>query len=153
MASAKSSISQIIGIDPGKSGGICIIDREGKIIKVVKTPETAKDLFDFLKQNSENSYCFLEKVQGRPKMAGMFEFGRNFGYIEMALLATNIPTLTVIPQKWQKFYSIGNKGEGTSSEWKNKLKQKAQQLFPDIKITLDVSDAILIAEYGRQELK
>ena len=72
----------------------------------------------------------------------------------MALLATNISTTTVTPQKWEKFYQLGTSTNHSKTEWKNKLKFKAQQLFPLAKnITLSTADAILIAYYARQNHK
>ena len=41
--------------------------------------------------------------------------------------------------------------EESKSQWKNRLKAKAQQLFPKLKITLKTADAILIAEYCRRK--
>lgn len=68
----------------------------------------------------------------------------------MALLACDIPTVTVTPQIWQKALQLGTKGDDSTTIWKNKLRAKAQQLFPYIKsITLAISDALLICEYAR----
>lgn len=147
---------KLIGIDPGKSGGIVVFSLEkNEIVEVAKMPETMKDLHTFLKIYSNNSICFLERVGGRPGMGAsqMFNFGQNFGHIEMALAALDIKTMEVTPQKWQKYYQFGVKGSMSQSAWKNKLKTRAQQLFPKIKITLDTADALLIMEYGRVTLK
>jgi hypothetical protein len=38
------------------------------------------------------------------------------------------------------------------TEWKNKLKDAAQKLFPNIKMTLNISDALLILEYYKRFL-
>lgn len=79
----------------------------------------------------------------------MFNFGEGYGWLEMGLLACKIPTIAVTPQKWQKELQLGNKRNKTKTEWKNKLKQRAEQLFPYVgKITLDTSDALLILHYG-----
>lgn len=144
----------IIGIDPGKEGGICILNTINKGISVRKMPATPKELLVLLQTYSKigNVLCVMEKVQGLPRMGGsaMFNFGKGFGYLEMALLATQIKTITVIPQKWQKHYSLGTASScATSTIWKNKLKAKAEQLFPKQNIFLWGADAILIAEYGR----
>lgn len=142
---------KLIGIDPGKSGGIAVYSlTRNKLIEVVNMPETTKDLFDYLKNFQKNSVCFLEKVGGLPGMGGsaMFNFGKNFGSIETCLIALNIKTYEVTPQSWQKTFQVGTKGKKSTSEWKNKLKFKAQQLYPNVKVTLATSDALLIMEYG-----
>ena len=70
----------------------------------------------------------------------------------MALMALYIPANTVTPQKWMKSYQLGHSSAYTKTEWKNRLKGKAQQLFPSLgkKVTLKVCDALLLAEYGRR---
>lgn len=147
-------MANIIGIDPGASGAIVVFRESGSIF-VIKMPPTPNEILQFLKLHSVNSFCFIEKVQGLPGNGGsaMFNFGKGYGHLEMALLANKIPFETVTPQKWQPTYQLGTKGSQTTTEWKNKLKAKAEQLFPNQKVTLWNSDALLIAEYGRRILK
>lgn len=139
----------IIAIDPGAKGGI-VVKSESGYLHVHKMPETPTDLLELLTQYEYNSTCYLEKVGGMPGMGGssMFNFGRGYGHIEMALLALKIPTVTVTPHKWQKELQMGTKGDRSTSEWKNHLKAKAQQLYPDQKFTLDTADAALICHYA-----
>lgn len=143
---------KIIAIDPGNNGGIAVysVDK-GRVIEVVKMPETPQELLRFLRLYCFNSICYLEKVQGLPGMSAssMFNFGKGYGHLEMSLLACKIPTISVTPQKWQKTLQLGNKGNKSTTVWKNKLKAKAEQLFPYVgKITLAVSDALLILQYA-----
>lgn len=144
-----------IGIDPGKHGGIAVLGEAGAVIDVVKMPETPQDLLGFLFQYKENSVCTLERVGGMPGNGGsaMFNFGKGYGHLQMALIALEIPTEDVTPNKWEKTYQLGSSGKFSKTEWKNKLKAKAQQLFPSLgkKITLATCDALLIAEYGRRQ--
>ena len=87
-------------------------------------------------------------MPGQGGMA-MFNFGKGFGHLEMALLGMGVPTVEVTPQKWQKSFQLGNsKSCSSKTEWKNKLKAKAQQLFPNIKVTLWSADALLLYHYG-----
>ncbi len=147
---------KIIGIDPGKNGAICILSNEGEVLTLDKMPATPNDLYSFLQEHSDCSACFLEKVGGMPGNGGsaMFNFGKGYGWLEMALIACKIKTVTVTPQKWQKHYQLGSSSTCTHTEWKNKLKAKAQQLFPSLgkKVTLVTCDALLIAEYGRTHI-
>ena len=114
-------------------------------------PPTPQELLNLLRIYSFNSICYLEKVQGLPGMSGggMFTFGRGYGHLEMALLCCKIPTMSVTPQKWQKELQLGNRGNKSTTEWKNKLKAKAEQLFPYLRITLAVSDSLLILQYAK----
>ena len=144
--------NKIIAIDPGNNGGITIYSAEDKkVIESIKMPATPQELLNILKIYSFNSVCYLEKVQGLPGMSGggMFTFGRGYGHLEMALLCCKIPTVSVTPQKWQKELQLGNRGNKSTTEWKNKLKAKAEQLFPYLRITLAVSDSLLILQYAK----
>lgn len=144
--------NKIIAIDPGNNGGITIYSVEDKrVIESIKMPATPQELLNLLRIYSFNSVCYLEKVQGLPGMSGggMFTFGRGYGHLEMALLCCKIPTVSVTPQKWQKELQLGNRGNKTTTEWKNKLKAKAEQLFPYLRITLAVSDSLLILQYAK----
>lgn len=148
-------MKRYIGIDPGKHGGIAVMGADGEVLEVVKMPETPQDLLDFLEQYSEDSFCTLERVGGMPGNGGsaMFNFGKGYGHLQMALLALHIPTEDVTPSKWEKTYQLGSSGKYTKTEWKNRLKAKAQQMFPHLgkKVTLATSDALLICEYGRRQ--
>lgn len=145
---------KVIGIDPGIKGGIAILDND-KLVEVVNMPETAKDVCSFLKKHSDG-IAYLEELGGMPKMSGtsMFKLGRGYGNLEMALLANEIRTIKVRPQKWEKFYSLGTKAKaGGYTAWKRVLKAKAQELFPNTKVTLVNCDALLIAWYGYKNEK
>lgn len=143
---------KIIGIDPGKAGGIAVYSVDvGRAVEVAAMPVTPQDLLHLLRMYQYNSVCYLERVQGMPGNSGsaMFNFGVGYGQLQMALLAVKIPTITVTPQRWQKELQLGHKGQQTTAQWKNKLRQKAEQLFPYIEhITLSTADALLIMQYG-----
>lgn len=156
---------RIIAIDPGINGGISVYSKTCKeVIDCIPMPESPNDLLKFLSHHQKNAVCYLEKVQGIPGMGAtaMFNFGRGFGQLEMALVAMKIPTIEVTPQKWQKELQLGVKGHKTTNEWKTKLKTFAQQLFPNIErkfnlktktAWLKVSDSLLIMEYARRQEK
>jgi Holliday junction resolvasome RuvABC endonuclease subunit len=84
-------------------------------------------------------------------VASSFKFGVNYGIVRMALTAAGIPFEEVTPQAWQKALGITHrKKTETPSEWKNRLRARAQQLFPSVSLTLATADALLIAEYCRR---
>jgi len=139
----------IIGIDPGKSGGLTVMDEHGCIIDVQPmTKMTEADIGEWFYEWSEdgNVFAYLEKVHSMPGqgVASMFKFGQGFGFLIGCLTCLGIPYEFVTPQKWQKYLSCQTKGD------KNVTKSKAQQLFPELKITHAIADSILIAEYGRR---
>lgn len=146
-----------LGIDPGKSGGIAWIFRSRTT--AISMPSTERDIWDVLEgmeSLSSRAIAVIEKVggytgEGQPGSA-MFNFGWGYGGLRMALIAANIPFEEVTPQKWQKAMGIsGRKKTESKTQWKNRLKAKAQQLFPELKVTLSTCDALLIAEYARRK--
>lgn len=147
-----------IGVDPGKNGGIAIF-LPGQEPYAVPMPETRQDLWHvFSAFKGCQVFCYIEKVQGYMGPEGeapgsaMFNFGCNYGLLLMALVAAEIPHEEVPPQQWQKGLHIPpREKKETKTQWKNRLKQKAQGLFPKIKVTLAIADALLIAEYTRRK--
>jgi hypothetical protein len=141
---------KLIAIDPGKNGGVAIL-REDKTIRIHKIPITPKDTEILFKMYQKDAVCFIEKVFGMPGRGGsaMFTFGQMYGWLEMALINSKIPTTQITPQKWIKFHGLGTKGSMTDTEWKNKLKARAQQLHPNVAVTLWNADALLILEYAK----
>ena len=149
----------VLGIDPGLSGGISVLGMDGVLLDVVVMPSTMQDLLDYLRRWVVGDYvpvCYMESVgYGLPgqSSSATAKFARHNGHIEMALLSLGIKTNMVTPQKWMKSYQLGRSSDYSKTEWKNRLKSKAQQLFPSLGglVTLKVCDSLLIAEYGRKQ--
>ena len=138
---------RIIGIDPGSSGAIAMLDTS-ESVQYWKMPDTEMDLWDCLVNQKPIAAAFIEKVHAMPRqgVSSTFKFGRNYGMLLMALTASGIPFTEVTPQTWQKSLNCMSKGD------KNVTKRRAQQLFPQLKVTHAIADALLIAEYGRRVL-
>ena len=143
-----------IGIDPGASGGIAWSSPLGD--KSAPLPKTLGDfreqVFEILGQQGffhaiSQSVCYLESppkfVKAIPGSA-VFVMAQSFGRIEGVLAAFKVPTVTVTPQAWQKAHGLGTRGDMTTTQWKNKLKARAQSLYPEEKVTLATADALLI---------
>ena len=151
----------ILSCDPGQSGGIAWCFESKTYAE--KMPATPKDIFLFLRERAteadgfEPCICYIEKVGGYVSgNAGpaAVKFGRHCGNLEMALLALNIKYIEVLPKKWMDFF-IGKQKYPTSmkpaqrkTKRKNLIKAKAQALYPDIKVTLAISDALGILCYA-----
>ena len=141
-----------LAIDPGASGGFAWTDSSGKI-HCQPMPETEGDVIAFIRSRScDGCAVVLEQVVGFIPMAGagaMFSFGENFGGIKFTVQAFNMPLTLVRPQAWQKALSLGTKKD-YGKDWKNHLKERAQQLFPEVEnITLKTADALLILHYAQ----
>lgn len=149
-----------IGIDPGKKGGIAVIrDDVAVAYKIRDTLGDNRDLFEQISEYS-NSFCLIEDVHAMPGNSpnSMFSFGQNFGMLLTFLSSNYIAFETVTPQVWQKEFGLltsqlketTGKREFTKTEKKRCHYQKAQELFPHIKMTHALADALLIAEFNRR---
>ena len=143
----------IIGIDPGKGGGIAFFFADGPIVH--KMPDTLKDIADLFVEvvaakiggwTPFVGLAYIEKGHSSPQMGvtSAFTFGQGYGALLMLLTCRGIPFEQVTPQKWQKAMGCMSKGD------KNVTKRRAQELFPQLKITHATADALLIGEYGRR---
>ena len=136
-----------LGIDPGISGGIALLSANGDVVDLSPMPDTEKDVVDHLRELSPRvKYAVLEKVGPMPKqgIASTAKFMKQYGVLIGVLFALDIRFEDVRPQVWQHALNCRTGGD------KNVSKRKAQQLFPQQKITHAVADAALIAEYARR---
>ncbi len=146
-----------IGIDPGKSGGIAVLDEGGRLMCACKIPATEKDVYDVIHEFRENSIALIEHVHGRPGhgSSGMFNFGRSFGGLRMALIACAVPFSEISPVSWQKMFGLTSSKKRSDKDKKNANKACAQELFPEqrtgVKVTHLVADSMLIAEACRRQ--
>ena len=152
-----SHFKKWIGIDPGKSGGICVLSNE--TVRAYKCPETADKmatLFSIIIGNDApiDIHITIEQVWARPTNGARhsFAYGTNYGIWFGLAAAHEVEMNVVSPQKW-----MAEVGCPKGMEVKNRkhwLKDKAKELYPQIpKVTLATADAIMIAEYGRNVTK
>ena len=141
----------ILGIDPGASGAVAFYGTTGGVngyggIETCALSGTERDVSNFLVQFRNGTFAYIEKVHSMPRqgVASSFKFGMSYGFLRGCLISLGIPFEEVTPQRWQKAMGCLSKGD------KNVTKARAQQLFPEIKITHAIADALLIAEYGRR---
>lgn len=140
-------VSAYLGLDPGASGGIAsIADGDTEVFKL---DTTERDIAEVLGHFARTFYCFayIERVNAMPKqgVSSTFKFGKNYGFLRGCLIALEIPFDEVAPGVWQRAMGCLSGGD------KNVTKAKAQQLFPQIKLTHHTADALLIAEYCRRK--
>jgi len=143
----------IIGIDPGKNGGIARIITVNKQEQwtAYKCPKTINEMADILKTFKKFAIkpkCFLESVHAFPTDArsSAFKFGMNFGIWQGILASLDIETILVTPQAWQKGLELPK----NKQERKNRLKEIATK-ESGLKATLKTADAICLAMHGIKE--
>lgn len=152
-----------LGVDPGASGGLAAL-WPGKTV-VSPMPDLENELWEWLSRYSARNgvihgFCctaILEKVGGYiPGSRGnigsaMFKFGQFYGTLRGMLVAADIPFVEVAPTRWQNYFYLKSRPSESKPQFKRRLKEKAQEIFPGLKVTLATADALLIAEYYRRK--
>lgn len=136
-----------MGVDPGQSGAIAWIDETGRNYEAWKLRDrTIREICDAMATDLVD-FAYVERVSAMPKqgVSSTFKFGENYGILQACLVADNIPFERVTPAKWQAALNCRSGGN------KNITKQRAAELFPDVKVTHAIADALLIAEYCRRQ--
>jgi|TARA_B110000438_G_scaffold6080_1_gene6035 crossover junction endodeoxyribonuclease RuvC len=151
----------IIGVDPGISGAISIIENK-KILEVYDTPTmidgkknkrqiNSAQVTNIIKErlNKEKDVVVVvEQVNAMPGqgVTSMFNFGQSFGVIKGICAALGLPIYFVRPTKWKKHFNLIKTNKDAS-------RTKVIEAYPEISSKLhrkkdsNRADAILIALY------
>ena len=152
---------KVIGIDPGLSGAIAILE-EKKVIGVFEMPVMAEgkknkrqlnsaQLVNIIQDNlnnKEEAIIVVEQVNAMPGqgVTSMFNFGQTFGAIKGVCAALKLPIFFVRPSKWKKHFELINASKDSS-------RTKVIEMYPTLsnqltkKKDVNKSDAILIARF------
>ena len=152
---------KIIGIDPGLSGAIAILENN-KVLNIFDIPVMSEGkknkrqlnsalLVNLLKENinkEEEVAVVVEQVNAMPGqgVTSMFNFGQTFGSIKGICAALELPIYFVRPSKWKKHFDLIKSSKDSS-------RTKAIEMYPKLsnqlakKKDVNKSDAILIARY------
>tara|TARA_Y100000310_G_scaffold231857_1_gene234580 strand:- start:2157 stop:2636 length:480 start_codon:yes stop_codon:yes gene_type:complete len=142
-----------IGIDPGKSGAICVI--EDDFIRAFPCPDNIQDMaLIFAMAISVNEtkavVAYIEKVWARPTdgKGSIWKFAENYGTWKGIAGAYETDLKEVSPQMWIKYFETPKM---MKSARKRYLRDKARSMYPELKkVTLKTADAILIATYAKE---
>jgi hypothetical protein len=141
-----------VGIDPGKTGAVAILDESGWVdFHDFQDPPTAGKKLRCANKRWRIQLACLEKVHAfrEQGVVSGFNFGANFGMWEGILCALDIPYRLITPKTWQK--GMLTKADGLTPE-KQALKV-ARGLFPKAELHLakhkDRACALLMAYYGK----
>lgn len=159
-------IDTVIGIDPGASGGIAVY-QPGRPTKTIRMPKDIRALRSFFEYYAENykAIVFLEKLSVRPddirigedgkgnigKLARIQQMLANYEHLKVLLETAGIPFALVHPMKWQTRLQLRGVAEDRA-ERKRRYKERAAELYPDVRVTLWNGDALLIMHFGRWAL-
>jgi len=97
-----------IGIDPGKTGCVCVLSPDGGLALIDHHELIVQDLVGIKAQYGDNLCCLIERQQSMPKQGlastctCCFGYGQYYG----ALQALGIAFETVRSQEWMKGLGI-----------------------------------------------
>ena len=152
---------KIVGIDPGLSGAIAILENK-KVLSLFDMPIMAEgkknkrqlnsaQLVNIIKESlnlNDEIAVVVEQVNAMPGqgVTSMFNFGQTFGAIKGVCAALDLPIFFVRPSKWKKYFELINSSKDSS-------RTKAIEMYPSLsnqlakKKDVNKSDAILIARF------
>ena len=152
-------MSIIIGIDPGKSGAIAVLDDCCRV-EIYDIGGSLVDAVTRLKQLSEVydiTGVVIEKVHSFPKqgVASSFDFGCTYGHLRGACIALGIPIIAEpSPQQWKKAIFGSSISKLDKAGQKRAARDKARELYPLTAPMLarvkdaDKAEALLLCVYG-----
>ena len=131
---------KIIGIDPGLSGAIAILENN-KVLNIFEIPVMSEGkknkrqlnsalLVKLIKDNiseKDEVSVVVEQVNAMPGqgVTSMFNFGQTFGAIKGICAALNLPIFFVRPSKWKKHFELINSSKDSS-------RTKAIEMYPSL---------------------
>jgi crossover junction endodeoxyribonuclease RuvC len=150
---------KVLGLDPGLSGALAIVDAEHVLfvddlpVHRIKRGKSIKSDLDLgglraLLMAHAHDHVWIEQVHAMPKqgVASMFRFGMVTGQILGLVAGLGKPYSLILPQRWQRLAGCGPSPDAA--------RQRAGQLYPDAvphlvrKKDSGRADAILIARAG-----
>jgi hypothetical protein len=140
-----------IGIDPGKTGAIAVMDGNDMSVHVYDMPSTIEEKRAILSEIGTVRCAWIEKPFF-PRMIGIknaVTIAQAYGELKTCLFFAGIPTFEVDPSAWKKTMHL--------STDKNASRALASQYFPDAadqwsRVRDDGrAEAALIAYYGARK--
>jgi len=136
----------VLGCDPGHSGCLTYWDGHNAPHCFPLKDMTPKDICDVLREYAPKTInAVLEQVHSMPKQGvkSVWTFSGSYHCLLMGLYAFGYTFNLVRPQAWQKALNCMSGGD------KNVTKARAQQLFPEERITHAKADSMLLAYYAK----
>jgi len=151
-----------IGVDPGLSGALAVLDHAGAFVGAYDTPvltlrtsRGTRSEYDvpgmvalLAPYAGAGLHVVIEESQAMPGQGvrSMFTTGYGYGLWLGILAALAIPYTPVRPVVWKKAFGLGKDKEAA--------RLKAQQIFPSADLRLRKhhgrAEALLLAHYGGQ---
>lgn len=145
----------IVGIDPGITGGLAFLHRDGDIhlrempVYTTKGGKNEIDPVAVMRALEGADVVWLEQVGAMPGqgVTSMFNFGKSFGILIGVCAGVGIPYMFVTPQAWKKQFGL----IGSDKDYaRTLLIQQYPELASMVARKKDggLADAFWIARYG-----
>lgn len=151
-----------LGIDPGLGGGFAVISN---CVIMEATPMLATEMechqwMASIKNMYPSIQACIEQIQpaifgvGKTSMSKLYG---NYMACRMLLVCNSIPFIEVPPKVWQAQIGMFKKKNENQNKWKDRLRQKAQNMYPTFSgwlheplyVQKAFSDAVLLARYAQ----
>lgn len=124
-----------LGVDPGKKGGLTVLDESGAIVAMTTKHPTAIETYSWLRTAIEAhrvQMCAIEKPFAKSMNKGVFTYLSEYGELRMCLRLANIPFIEIHPSKWtKKLHKDLEGGRDSFESSKEASLQVARQLWPE----------------------
>ena len=156
----------ILGVDPGLSGALAIIDPlANSIIDVTDTPVVPSGIgnrkminvqeltFHLDRFSNDILFSVIEEVHSTPNdgPVGAFSFGKSFGIVIGIVGAFRIPIFFTPPSVWKNCMGLST-NKGDSRKLAGDKYPKSRFLF-ERKKDDGRAESVLIADFGRRFIK
>lgn len=127
-----------VGVDPGMSGAIGLVDRGGGLVDCYDMPVVGGlvSIHGLLGleewDNGEFGPAVIEDVHSMPKMGvvGAFGFGRSKGVVEAVFAGAGLALHYVSPAKWKRDMGLTVVKGSSKIEKKGVARRRAIELWP-----------------------
>lgn len=157
----------VLGIDPGITGGIALVDHNKERVLAMDVPTFLIDIKGKKRRNAIDidalvemlrdfqgciDLVVMEEVHPMPTNGSIacFRLGETFGVLQGVLAAHKMPVHLVSPQKWKKHFDLLKKDKYSSLTM-------ARYMFGDEflmrKKDHNRAEALLIAQWGIETIK
>lgn len=130
-----------IGIDPGLSGGVAVVDADGRLVALSAIPlikggrEDGRDTLDacalatMLRGDSTSMRVSLERLGSRPGQSAQsyLTSGRNYGIVDGVLQMLGMRVEYPTPQEWQKVLGVARLPKGSTATARKQASRAAAQ--------------------------
>lgn len=151
---------RVLGIDPGKKGGYCLIGPTGELKLYARMELNGREISvqPFVNllcpSDSVKTLVVIEKVHSMPGQSSQstFTFAEGYGKIKGVCEALGVSYELVHPQTWKREVLQGSdRSKEAAIEW-------VKRRYPEVdlgkggRVDSDgIADAVCIAEYGRRK--